>query len=105
MEFLETSVFTKQISGLLRDHEYAKLQIYLTNQPDAGALIPQGGGLRKVRWKAKGKGKRSGIRVIYYWYFSRSQIFMLLAYKKSGSSDLSKRQFKELERVIKKGVL
>ena len=105
MEFLETSVFTKQITGILLDHEYADLQVYLTKQPEAGTLIPGSGGLRKVRWKARGKGKRAGIRVIYYWYFSRSQIFMLLAYKKSESDDLSKKQLKKLAKIVGEDML
>ena len=105
MEFLETSIFTKQITDILLDYEYADLQVYLTKQPEAGALIPGGGGLRKVRWKARGNGKRTGIRVIYYQYFSKSQIFMLLAYKKSESTDISKRQLKELAKIVEEGVL
>ena len=105
MEFLETSVFIRQIADILRDHEYAKLQIHLTNYPDAGALIPGASGLRKIRWKAEGKGKRSGVRIIYYWYFFRSQIFMLLAYKKSASDDLSKKQLKQLAQMVREGVL
>ena len=51
------------------------------------------------------KGKRAGIRVIYYQYFSKSQIFMLVAYKKSESTDISKRQLKELAKIVKEGVL
>lgn len=105
MEFLETSFFTKRIIELLDDNEYADLQVYLTRHPDAGDVIPHASGLRKLRWKAKGKGKRSGIRVIYYWRFSRSQIFMMLAYCKSDFVDLSKRQLKELARFVKEGVL
>ena len=105
MEFLETSIFTRQITDILWDYEYADLQVYLTKRPEAGVLIPNGGGLRKVRWKARGKGKRAGIRVIYYWYFSKSQIFMLLTYKKSESTGLSKRQLKELVEIVKEGVL
>ncbi|MGE0268625.1 MAG: type II toxin-antitoxin system RelE/ParE family toxin [Candidatus Omnitrophota bacterium] len=105
MEFLETSVFTRQIIGLLKDYEYADLQVHLTMAPDAGRLIPQGGGLRKIRWKAKGKGKRAGIRIIYYWYFSRSQIFMLFAYKKNESTDLSRKQLNMLSELVKEGAL
>lgn len=105
MEFLETPVFTRQVTEILQDHEYADLQALLSTQPDAGVLIPHGSGLRKIRWRARGKGKRSGVRIIYYWYFSRSQIFMLLAYKKSESADISRRQLKQLAAFVKEGVL
>lgn len=64
MEFLETSVFTKQITDILPDYEYADLQVHLTKQPEAGALIPGGGGLRKVRWKARGKGREFELFII-----------------------------------------
>jgi len=104
MEFLETSVFTKQVTSIFQDYEYADLQVFLTRHPGAGALIPNTGGLRKIRWKARGQGKRAGVRIIYYWYFSRSQIFMLLAYRKSESSDISKKQLKQLAKIIKEGV-
>lgn len=65
MEFIETSVFTRQITELLTDAEYEQLQHVLLLYPLTGDLIKHSGGLRKLRWKAKGKGKRSGIRAIY----------------------------------------
>jgi len=67
MVIVETSVFTRQVLDLLSDEEYRKLQIELANYPDAGAVIKGSGGLRKMRWKAKGRGKRGGVRVIYHW--------------------------------------
>jgi hypothetical protein len=70
MEIIETSSFTKRIQGALSDDEYGRLQQALISDPAAGTLIPGGGGLRKLRWATGGKGKRSGLRVIYYWYVS-----------------------------------
>jgi hypothetical protein len=64
MQFLETSVFTRQVTSLLTDDEYGQLQMTLSAHPDAGAIIPHGGGLRKIRWGAGGRGKRGGVRVI-----------------------------------------
>jgi hypothetical protein len=58
MEFVETSVFTRQIMQLLSDTEYKQLQHELLINPLAGALIKHSGGLRKNRWKLEGKGKR-----------------------------------------------
>jgi hypothetical protein len=66
MEIFETSIFTKQIVGLLSDEDYRNLQRVLAINPLAGVLIKNSGGLRKLRWGITGKGKSGGIRVIYY---------------------------------------
>ncbi|VFN03575.1 MAG: hypothetical protein BECKG1743F_GA0114225_108202 [Candidatus Kentron sp. G] len=66
MVFMETPIFTKAITRLLSDDEYRELQGKLLLHPDAGVLIKGSGGLRKIRWKGRGTGKRGGIRVIYY---------------------------------------
>jgi hypothetical protein len=67
LEFLETPFFTRAITQLLHDSEYAALQGALIIDPEAGELIQGSGGLRKIRWQQsrRGKGKRGGIRVIY----------------------------------------
>lgn len=57
MVFIESPIFTADVKELLRDEEYAKLQEHLAQRPNAGALIPQTGGLRKVRWRVEGGGK------------------------------------------------
>ncbi|WP_234393746.1 hypothetical protein [Fangia hongkongensis] len=66
MIFIETDIFTEDVKALLSDDEYAEFQSYLAENPLIGDVIQQTGGLRKVRWSAKGKGKRGGVRVIYY---------------------------------------
>ena len=67
MEIIETSFFTRQVQAILSEEEYRQLQMALVLQPGMGAVIPGSGGLRKVRWSIGGRGKRGGIRVIYYW--------------------------------------
>ena len=67
MVFIETSIFTRQVISLLNDDEYRELQIALSLHPEAGAIIPRSGGLRKIRWSMEGRGKRGGVRAIYYW--------------------------------------
>ena len=67
MQIVETSVFTRLLAGLLSEEEYRGLQAELVARPHAGALIQGGGGIRKVRWAAQGKGKSGGVRLIYYW--------------------------------------
>ena len=62
MVIIETSIFTRRVQALLDDDDYRRLQTVLVLRPDAGDLIPGGGGLRKIRWGAKGRGKRGGLR-------------------------------------------
>lgn len=58
MEFVESPLFTKLLNDYMDDTEYAALQIELSLKPDSGSIIPGGGGIRKLRWGGKGKGKR-----------------------------------------------
>lgn len=78
MKFIETPIFTKEVQTLLEDDEYKSLQIALLLRPEQGSIIPGSGGLRKVRWTIKGKGKRGGLRVIYYWGPKTESFYMLL---------------------------
>lgn len=102
LEFLETPVFTRQITGLLSDFEYAALQGALVVNPEAGDLIPGTGGLRKIRWheSQRGKGKRGGVRVIYYTYRPEGVIYMLLAYSKGEKEDLSASEKRVLKQFV-----
>ena len=98
MVFVETSLFTKLLPDYLDDDGYRLLQAYLIEHPDAGALIRGSGGVRKVRWRAAGKGKSGGVRVIYYWVTAEDQIFLLTIYGKGEKEDLSAQ---DLKRVVK----
>jgi len=79
----ETSGFTRQVQKLLTDQEYRDLQTLLVNRPDAGPVIVGSGGLRKVRWGLHSKGKRGGLRVIYYCAEVEEQLLMLFIFPKS----------------------
>ena len=100
MEIYETSVFTKQITGLISDEDYRDLQRVLVVNPFAGVLIKNSGGLRKLRWRIAGKGKSGGIRVIYYYVTADSKIFMLVAYEKSKKDDLTQKQLATLRKLV-----
>ena len=100
MVIVETSVFTHQVVDLLTDDEYRQLQIRLASRPDLGRLIVGGGGLRKVRWARKGRGKRGGLRVIYYWAVEKDRLLMLLVYAKTVQEDLTPDQLKTLKRIV-----
>ena len=102
MQFIETSAFTRQVTSLLADDEYRQLQVALSARPDMGAIIPASGGLRKARWSKAEKGKRGGVRVIYYWVVSQDQILMLFMYPKSERDDLTPQQLKVLREIVEK---
>jgi hypothetical protein len=101
MIFIETPTFTRLIVELLDDQEYARLQAELAKHPDAGDLIRNGGGIRKLRWKREGTGKSGGIRAIYYWITEDDQILMLVAYPKSVKDNLTDRETAMLRDLVK----
>jgi hypothetical protein len=90
MVFIESPIFTADVVELLSDEEYAMLQEHLAHRPDAGDLITQTGGLRKVRVEAG--GKRGGVRVIYYYVAAQAQIRLILIYRKGVKDDLTPRE-------------
>jgi len=99
--FIETSIFTKLIGKYLTDDEYADLQSFLLKYPKAGSVIRRTGGVRKLRWKIKGRGKRGGIRVIYYFKVSEHEIWMLTVYGKSERESIPSHVLKKIAEEIK----
>ena len=104
MTFKETSIFTRQITKLLPDAVYREFQQELIFNPTAGNVIKGSGGLRKIRWRSAAKGKRGGIRIIYYWYTSEGEIYLLLAYGKNEKGDLSAKELKILKNVVQENL-
>jgi len=100
MVIVETPIFTKRILSMLSDEEYRLLQIQLLNKPDAGKVIQGSGGLRKLRWSAKGHGKSGGVRVVYYWVVARETILLIFAYAKNEREDLTPEQLRQLRSII-----
>ena len=99
MIFIESPVFTQDVTSLLTDDRYAALQRYLATYPFAGDLIIGTGGLRKVRWASGTKGKSGGVRVIYYYLADDAQIRMILIYRKGIKDDLTPAEKKTLRRL------
>ena len=99
MIFYETDIFTEQIVGLIDDPSYAVLQATIIADPEAGDLIPRSRGLRKIRWNATGRGKRGGIRVIYY-LVCKDEVFMLYAYAKNQREDITNEQARLLRDLV-----
>jgi mRNA-degrading endonuclease RelE of RelBE toxin-antitoxin system len=99
-EFIETPLFTKILPRYLNDDDYAKLQNALNAQPEAGDLVPGSGGVRKMRWGVQGRGKRGGLRVIYYFRTTRGLIWMLTLYAKNVRESIPAHVLKELKETI-----
>jgi mRNA-degrading endonuclease RelE of RelBE toxin-antitoxin system len=87
--FVETKLFSRLIDEYLSDDELAALQLYLAVNPEAGDIVKGSGGVRKVRWSGSGRGKRGGIRVIYYLRLRHGQIWLLTAYAKNVRDSIS----------------
>lgn len=102
MIFIETPIFTSDVREHLADEEYGNLHQHLAAHPESGLVIEDTGGLRKVRWSARGKGKSGGVRVIYYHVASVHQIRMILIYREGITDTLTDKQKAQL-RSINKG--
>lgn len=83
--------------------EYRLLQLHLVEHPEAGALIPGSGGLRKLRWGLPGQGKRGGARIIYYWTVATTRLYLLFLYPKNERSDLTRAQLRTLKALVEDG--
>jgi hypothetical protein len=109
-QFVEAPAFSRYREDYLDDEDFRELQQMMAVNPEMGDLIPGAGGIRKLRWKdsRRGKGKRGGLRVIYYCFLSDEEIWLLTLYGKDEAADLTKdektqlRKALEAERVARK---
>lgn len=99
-EFIETPIFTKLLPEYLSDDEYAELQRAIIRQPEVGDIVPGSGGVRKMRWRLEGRGKRGGLRVIYYLRTWRGEIWMLTIYGKSVRENISAETLRRIKESI-----
>jgi mRNA-degrading endonuclease RelE of RelBE toxin-antitoxin system len=100
--FIELPPFERHRAEYLSDDEYRSFQQMLLAQPDCGDVIPHSGGLRKVRFadSRRQKGKRGGIRVIYYWYLEKSHFLLFTLYDKNQLDDLTPQQLSILRQLL-----
>jgi mRNA-degrading endonuclease RelE of RelBE toxin-antitoxin system len=98
--FVETKLFTRLIDEYLSDEEFAALQLSLAVNPEAGDVIKGSGGVRKLRWAGSGRGKRGGIRVIYYLRLQNGQIWLLTAYAKNVRDDMPAAVLKKIKEEL-----
>ena len=101
MEYIESPLFSKLVNLYLEDEEYAAFQWDLALHPEKGDVIPGSGGLRKVRWAGKGRGKRGGVRVIYYYKNREGQIWLLTIYAKNEDENIPVSILKRIKEELK----
>jgi len=100
MEFIEASAFTKHVYNYLSEDEYQGLQAYLLQYPEAGKVVPGSGGVRKIRWRITDKGKRGGVRVIYYFKMQDNEIWLLTIYSKNEVANIPAHILREIAKEI-----
>ena len=87
-EFIESPLFSKYLADYLADDEYAALQEYLCEHPEAGDIVRGSGGVRKLRWARPGAGKSGGVRICYYVRIRAGRMLMLTIYAKSARDSI-----------------
>jgi Protein of unknown function (DUF1044). len=98
LEFVETPIFTRQILQIATDDELALLQKEIIQYPDKGDLIPQTGGLRKIRMATGNQGKSGSVRVVYF-LASGETVWLIMAYRKNEKETLSNAEKAELRKL------
>ena len=98
--FVEAPLFTKLVGECLTDKEYAGLQEALSENPELGDVIPGSGGVRKVRWGTRGRGKRGGVRVIYFVRKEPGVIWMLTIYAKNVAENIPVHMLRRIRKEI-----
>ncbi len=100
--FVELPAFERHRSSYFDDAAFRAFQSYLIRNPTAGDVIQGTGGLRKVRFSdpKRQKGKRGGVRIIYYWWLGGSQFWLFTLYGKDSQDDLTPAQRKTLKQLL-----
>ena len=101
--FIELRPFAAVRDRYLSDEDFAALQFYLAQHADAGDVIPHSGGCRKVRWTAESRGKRGGVRVIYFVRLNAGQIVLVTMYGKNVQENIDPRLLRRLKETFENG--
>jgi len=101
--FIETKLFTRLVQENLTDDEYRELQSFLIEEPRAGDVVPGSGGVRKLRWRVAGRGKRGGLRVIYFVKVEQCVIWMLTLYPKNVRDNISAKALRQIRKEVENG--
>jgi hypothetical protein len=93
---VELPLFQRLAGDVWDDAEREAFVDFIARNPEAGDVIPATSGVRKVRWRRRGSGKRGGARVIYFYHDPRMPLFLMLAYAKAEREDMTPDQMKQV---------
>jgi hypothetical protein len=102
MVFIESSLFERYLPRYFSDEEFGRMQMALRENPTVGVVIPGSGGIRKLRWRRQGMGKRGGMRVIYYLNRPH-EIWLLTIYAKGEVETIPPHILRTLKREMENG--
>lgn len=97
---VETLLFQKQWPYYWTEEERSEFAAYIAESPDAGDVVPESGGIRKVRWRRVGSGKSGGVRVIYFTRIAEEEVVLLTLYAKSKTDNITGAKLKEIRRAL-----
>jgi hypothetical protein len=97
---VETEEFLAATRKMMDESERAELVKYLAYNPQAGDVIPGAGGVRKVRWRLEGRGKRGGARVIYFYHDMQMPLYLLTAYAKNERENLEQAEIHAMRKAV-----
>lgn len=103
LTFIELHPFASVRDKYLNDDEFAALQLYLAEHPDKGDVIPHSGGCRKLRWAIEGRGKRGGVRVIYFLRLNPGHIVLVTMYAKNVQENIDPKLLRRVKEVFENG--
>jgi hypothetical protein len=97
---VETLLFQKQWPIYWTEEERGEFAAYIAESPDAGDVVPESGGIRKVRWRRAGSGKSGGVRVIYFIRIAAEEVVLLTLYAKAKTDNITGAKLKEIRRAL-----
>lgn len=97
---VETLLFQKQWPMYWTEEERGEFAAYIAESPDAGVVVPESGGIRKVRWRRAGTGKSGGVRVIYFTRSVEAEVVLLLLYAKAKTDNITGAKLKEIRHAL-----
>lgn len=97
---VETLLFQKQWPIYWTEEERGEFAAYIAESPDAGDVVPESGGIRKVRWRRAGSGKSGGVRVIYFTRMTEEEVVLLTLYAKAKTDNITGAKLKEIRHAL-----